>query len=96
VRILGKIDALDGFRGCSVLLVVVHHLPLAVPWLFHRVTKGGGFGVDASFVLSGFLSAESPTGCTSGTSRSSTRYCVTADIGHRSLERPSRSASPPS
>ena len=26
-----------------------------MPWLFHRVTKGGGFGVDAFFVLSGFL-----------------------------------------
>ncbi len=55
VRILGKIDALDGFRGCAVLLVVVHHLPVAVPSLFHRITKGGGFGVDAFFVLSGFL-----------------------------------------
>jgi peptidoglycan/LPS O-acetylase OafA/YrhL len=55
VRMLGKIDALDGFRGCAVLLIVVHHLPVAVPWLFHRVTKGGGFGVDAFFVLSGFL-----------------------------------------
>jgi len=55
VRILGKIDALDGFRGLAVLLVVVHHLPVAVPSLFHRITKGGGFGVDAFFVLSGFL-----------------------------------------
>jgi peptidoglycan/LPS O-acetylase OafA/YrhL len=54
-RVLGKIDALDGFRGVAVLLIVVHHLPVAVPWLFHRVTKGGGFGVDAFFVLSGFL-----------------------------------------
>ncbi len=55
VRVLGKIDALDGFRGVAVLLIVAHHLPVAVPWLFHRVTKGGGFGVDAFFVLSGFL-----------------------------------------
>ena len=55
VRMLGKIDALDGFRGVAVLLIVVHHLPVAVPSLFHRITKGGGFGVDAFFVLSGFL-----------------------------------------
>jgi peptidoglycan/LPS O-acetylase OafA/YrhL len=55
VRTLRKIDALDGFRGVAVLLVVVHHLPVAMPWLFHRATKGGGFGVDAFFVLSGFL-----------------------------------------
>ena len=55
VRILGKIDALDGFRGFAVLLIVLHHLVVASPWLFHRVTKGGGFGVDAFFVLSGFL-----------------------------------------
>ena len=55
VRVLRKIDALDGFRGVAVLLIIVHHLPVAVPSLFHRVTKGGGFGVDAFFVLSGFL-----------------------------------------
>ena len=54
-RVLGKIDALDGFRGVAVLLVVSHHIVVAVPWLFHRVTRGGGFGVDAFFVLSGFL-----------------------------------------
>jgi peptidoglycan/LPS O-acetylase OafA/YrhL len=56
-RILGKIDALDGIRGMAVLLIVVHHLPVAVPWLLfnYRPTKGGGFGVDAFFVLSGFL-----------------------------------------
>ncbi len=41
----------------AVLLVVIHHLPVAVPWLAfnYRPTKGGGFGVDAFFVLSGFL-----------------------------------------
>ncbi len=54
-RVLRKIDALDGFRGLAVLLIIVHHLPVAVPYLFHRLTKGGGFGVDAFFVLSGFL-----------------------------------------
>ncbi|MDQ1461870.1 MAG: hypothetical protein QOI08_3354, partial [Actinomycetota bacterium] len=54
-RVLGKIDALDGFRGVAVLLIIVHHLPVAVPSLFHRLSKGGGFGVDAFFVLSGFL-----------------------------------------
>jgi peptidoglycan/LPS O-acetylase OafA/YrhL len=55
VRVLHKIDALDGFRGLAVLLIIVHHLPVAVPTTFHRFTKGGGFGVDAFFVLSGFL-----------------------------------------
>jgi peptidoglycan/LPS O-acetylase OafA/YrhL len=55
VRVLRKIDALDGFRGVAVLLIIVHHLPVAVPSTFHRYTKGGGFGVDAFFVLSGFL-----------------------------------------
>jgi peptidoglycan/LPS O-acetylase OafA/YrhL len=55
VRILGKIDALDGFRGVAVLLVVVFHLDVAVPYLYNRVVPGGGLGVDAFFVLSGFL-----------------------------------------
>jgi peptidoglycan/LPS O-acetylase OafA/YrhL len=65
VRILRKIDALDGFRGVAVLIVVAVHLPFAVPSLFlyrngHQtfrspVVEGGGFGVDAFFVLSGFL-----------------------------------------
>jgi peptidoglycan/LPS O-acetylase OafA/YrhL len=55
VRILGKIDALDGFRGVAVLLVVVFHLDVAVPSLYNRVVPGGGLGVDAFFVLSGFL-----------------------------------------
>ena len=54
-RDLGKVDAFDGLRGAAVLLVVLHHLPLAVPWLNHRVVRGGEFGVDAFFVLSGFL-----------------------------------------
>ena len=64
-RLLGKIDALDGFRGIAVLLVVALHLPEAVTWyLFYapagwmrpfRIPRGGGFGVDAFFVLSGFL-----------------------------------------
>ncbi len=65
VRLLRKIDALDGFRGFAVLLVVALHLPLAVTWyLFYRpsgwmrpfrIPSGGGYGVDAFFVLSGFL-----------------------------------------
>jgi peptidoglycan/LPS O-acetylase OafA/YrhL len=55
VRILRKVDALDGFRGIAVVLVLLVHIPVAVPWLFNRVIEGGGFGVDAFFVLSGFL-----------------------------------------
>ncbi|MDQ1508782.1 MAG: hypothetical protein QOG50_626 [Actinomycetota bacterium] len=54
-RALGKVDALDGLRGAAVLLVVLHHLPLGVPWMKNRVVRGGEFGVDAFFVLSGFL-----------------------------------------
>jgi len=39
----------------AVLLVVVHHLKYPVPWLLSHESNGGGFGVDAFFVLSGFL-----------------------------------------
>lgn len=55
VRLLNKVDALDGFRGVAVLLVVMHHLKYPVPWLLDHESNGGGFGVDAFFVLSGFL-----------------------------------------
>ena len=54
-RVLSKIDALDGLRGVAVILVLLNHLPLAVPSLIDRLVRGGEFGVDAFFVLSGFL-----------------------------------------
>jgi len=45
---LGYHPELDGLRGISILLVYVHHL-------YHPLMPGGFFGVDAFFVLSGFL-----------------------------------------
>ncbi len=45
---LGYLPSLDGLRACSVAAVMAYHLGLS--WM------GGGFlGVDAFFVLSGFL-----------------------------------------
>jgi len=44
------IPALDGLRAVSILLVIVYHLPLAVP-----ILPGGFIGVDVFFVLSGAL-----------------------------------------
>jgi len=64
-RVLGRIDALDGFRGVAVLLIVILHSRLAVTWYaWHqpsgwmrpfRIPARGGLGVDMFFVLSGFL-----------------------------------------
>jgi peptidoglycan/LPS O-acetylase OafA/YrhL len=47
-RRLGHVGALDGIRGLAVAAVVAHHLN--VPGL-----RGGWFGVDVFFALSGFL-----------------------------------------
>lgn len=48
--ILGQRPALDGLRGVSVLLVILCHLD--TPWFNLR---GGWFGVQIFYVLSGFL-----------------------------------------
>ena len=47
-RGLRYMPALDGLRACAVLAVLLYHGD--VPWM-----RGGYFGVDAFFVLSGFL-----------------------------------------
>jgi peptidoglycan/LPS O-acetylase OafA/YrhL len=60
-RRLTLFPALDGVRGLAVLLVVVTHLQLLVPyevtgidWL-DDIIEGSYLGVDLFFVLSGFL-----------------------------------------
>lgn len=45
---LGHRPELDGFRGISILLVLVHHF-------YYPMLSGGFLGVDMFFVLSGFL-----------------------------------------
>jgi len=45
---LGYRPELDGFRGVSIILVLVHHL-------YFPLVSGGFLGVDMFFVLSGFL-----------------------------------------
>lgn len=47
--------ALDGLRGVSILLVLLHHVPtLATPWI-SLLQENGRFGVSLFFVISGFL-----------------------------------------
>ncbi len=60
-RRLGVLPALDGVRGLAVLLVVMTHLQLLVPYEVTGVDRlddlieGSYLGVDLFFVLSGFL-----------------------------------------
>jgi peptidoglycan/LPS O-acetylase OafA/YrhL len=47
---------LDGLRALAVVLVVLcHSEDLRLPWLLGKVCEFGWIGVDAFFVLSGFL-----------------------------------------
>lgn len=51
---LGHRPALDGVRGISILLVLIHHTEFITPISFSMLS-GGFLGVDIFFVLSGFL-----------------------------------------
>jgi len=46
--------ALNGLRGCAILMVFVAHYGNTTPGL-HRISNWGSVGVDLFFVLSGFL-----------------------------------------
>src|SRR5918993_1038061 len=51
---MGHRPVLDGVRGISILLVLIHHTEFITPISF-SILRGGYLGVDIFFVLSGFL-----------------------------------------
>jgi peptidoglycan/LPS O-acetylase OafA/YrhL len=54
-RALGQIPALDGIRGIGLVLVVGTHALLGFGGKYRDALPGGFIGLDAFFVLSGFL-----------------------------------------
>lgn len=51
----GHVGALDGIRGCAILLVLIYHCVNISIFPFNHITEIGWTGVDLFFVLSGFL-----------------------------------------
>lgn len=52
----GFVPQLDGFRALAILLVLMNHMvDLRTPWPVSNICRLGWIGVDAFFVLSGFL-----------------------------------------
>lgn len=47
--------ALDGLRGLSILLVLLHHMPPYEAWIPAVLHHNGRYGVSFFFIISGFL-----------------------------------------
>ncbi len=54
-RSVGRVVALDGLRGATVIIVFVSHLEVILPIPRVAVVPGGTVSLDSFFVLSGFL-----------------------------------------
>lgn len=54
-RSVGRVAALDGLRGATVIVVFVSHLEVIAPIPRLAVVPGGTVSLDSFFVLSGFL-----------------------------------------
>ncbi len=54
-RSVGRVPALDGLRGATVIIVFVSHLEVILPIPRLAVVPGGTVSLDSFFVLSGFL-----------------------------------------
>ncbi|MCJ8278284.1 MAG: acyltransferase, partial [Bdellovibrionales bacterium] len=51
----GYFDSLDGLRAISIILVIINHFTVPLPYILDFIRARGHLGVEIFFAVSGFL-----------------------------------------